>query len=353
MQVFNFFGSILGYLLWFLYCIFKNYGVAIILFTIILKALMFPFSLKQQKSMAKQAKLSEKMNEIKKRCGTDKVKYNEEVQKIYEKEGVNPSSGCLTTLIPFPIMLGIYYSVIFPLQNTLHIAANTVTKATEFMARIPGVSSLGNYVELEVVKNWQYLSSNEAFRSIFSYSDIEKIDSFTKGFSFAGLDLLNTPQGSTFGEFLWLIPVLCLLSYWASTFLMNKASGVKQQGCMNVMMYAMPLLSAYWSYIMPAAVGFYWVITSVIGGVQSYITTKYFSVNHMTAMNEAQHFVSMQLSEESVRPLPANMQREIADKLTAQSSQLSAEKKNAKPGAKKKGKGAAGKSSNDYLGNKK
>ena len=64
MDIFNFFGNILGYLLWFLYTIFKNYGVAIIFFTVILKAVMFPFSIKQQKSMSKQAKLAEKQKEI-------------------------------------------------------------------------------------------------------------------------------------------------------------------------------------------------------------------------------------------------------------------------------------------------
>ena len=117
MQIFNFFGSILGYLLWFLYTIFRNYGVAIILFTVILKLVMFPMSIKQQKSMASQSKLADKQKELQKKYGTNKQKYNEELAKLYEKEGVNPGSGCLTSLLPFPIMLGIYYSVILPLSN--------------------------------------------------------------------------------------------------------------------------------------------------------------------------------------------------------------------------------------------
>ena len=126
MQIFNFFGSILGYLLWFLYTIFRNYGVAIILFTVILKLVMFPMSIKQQKSMASQSKLADKQKELQKKYGTNKQKYNEELAKLYEKEGVNPGSGCLTSLLPFPIMLGIYYSVILPLSNTLHIASGSI-----------------------------------------------------------------------------------------------------------------------------------------------------------------------------------------------------------------------------------
>ena len=66
MAIFNFFGSILGYLLWFLYSIFRNYGVAILLFTIILKIVLFPMSVKQQRSMASQSKLADKQKELQK-----------------------------------------------------------------------------------------------------------------------------------------------------------------------------------------------------------------------------------------------------------------------------------------------
>ncbi len=98
-QIFSFFGSILGYLLWFLYNIFHNYGVAIIFFTIIVKLVLFPFSIKSQRSMASQTKLSAKQKELQAKYGNNKQKYNEELMKLYEKEGVNPSSGCLTTLL--------------------------------------------------------------------------------------------------------------------------------------------------------------------------------------------------------------------------------------------------------------
>ena len=138
MAIFNFFGSILGYLLWFLYNIFHNYGVAIIFFTIIIKAVLFPFSVKSQRSMASQTKLADKQKELQAKYGNNKQKYNEELMKLYEKEGVNPSSGCLTTLLPLPIMLGIYYSVIMPLSNTLHIASERIAEATDFHQPHPG-----------------------------------------------------------------------------------------------------------------------------------------------------------------------------------------------------------------------
>ena len=85
MEIFNFFGKIFGYLLWWIYLIFRNYGVAIILFTLILKFIMFPFSIKQQKSMAAQGKLAEKQKELQKKYGHDRVQYSEEMQALYQK----------------------------------------------------------------------------------------------------------------------------------------------------------------------------------------------------------------------------------------------------------------------------
>ena len=194
MSIFNFFGSVLGYLLWFLYTVFKNYGIAIILFTIIVKALMFPFSIKSQKSMAAQSRLASKQQELQKKYAKDQMKYNEELQKLYEKEGVNPGGGCLTTLLPFPIMLGIYYSVIYPLSNTLHIAKDTISQATEFVSKIPGIASTNQYVELEIVKNFDALKDH---LTMFSADDVQKIEFFGKGFKCFGLDLLASPNTSS------------------------------------------------------------------------------------------------------------------------------------------------------------
>lgn len=354
MSIFNFFGSILGYLLWFLYTIFKNYGVAIILFTIILKILMFPMSLKQQRSMASQSKLAEKQKELQKKYANNKQKYNEELMKLYEKEGVNPSSGCLTTLLPFPIMLGIFYSVAYPLSNTLHIAQETVQLATDYISKIPGVVSMGGYTELEIIRNFDALRDN---LTMFTQSDISKIEFFSQGFKFLGLDLMATPQGSSFASFLWIIPVLSLVTSFGFQFYTMRANGNpqgQQQGCMKVMMFALPLMSVYWAYIFPAAVGLYWVISSLTSFLQTLVTNKFFSINHMTAMAEAQRAVTLELKEAAIKPLPAATQKQIADKLSA-GPQPSAQKDGAKqqPKGKKKKKGGSGGDATSYMGSKK
>lgn len=355
MGIFNFFGSILGYLLWFLYTIFKNYGIAIILFTIILKIIMFPMNLKQQRSMASQAKLSEKQRELQKKYANNKQKYNDELMKLYDKEGVNPSSGCLTTLIPFPIMLGIFYSVAYPLSNTLHISSETVALATDYISKIPGMVSMGAYSELEIIRNFDVLREN---LTMFTQADITKIEFFSQGFRFFGLDLLSTPQGSGFASMLWIIPVLSLVTSFGFQFYTMRANGTpqgQQQGCMKVMMFGLPLLSVYWAYIFPAAVGLYWVISSFAGYLQSLITNKFFSINHMTAMAEAQRAAALIQEEANIRPLPAAQQKQMADKLLAQPQQAEQKdgpKQQAKGKKKKKGGSGSG-DTTSYMGSKK
>lgn len=358
MSIFNFFGSVLGYLLWFLYTVFKNYGIAIILFTIIVKALMFPFSIKSQKSMAAQSRLASKQQELQKKYAKDQMKYNEELQKLYEKEGVNPGGGCLTTLLPFPIMLGIYYSVIYPLSNTLHIAKDTISQATEFVSKIPGIASTNQYVELEIVKNFDALKDH---LTMFSADDVQKIEFFGKGFKCFGLDLLASPNTSLFASMLWIIPVLALVTYWGQSFVMQKLQPTQQQGagqgCMKVMMYGMPLLSAYWAYIMPAAVGFYWIISALVGFAQTLITHKYFSPEQVSAKSEASRYVTLLQADRKVKPLPANLQKQIADKIEAK-NQAQAERQAAQKEKKATGKKGGNVQKNkgnstDYLGSKK
>ena len=358
MQILNFFGSILGYLLWALYSIFRNYGVAIILFTLILKLLLFPFSVKQQKSMASQSKLAAKQRELQKKYANNKQKYNEELMKLYEKEGVNPSSGCLVSMLPLPIMLGIYYSVIMPLSNTLHISSDAISLATSYISKLPGVLSSsggGLYSEMEIIRNFDVLKNS---LTMFTPEDLDKIEFFSQGFHFFGMDLLASPQTAGFLSFLWIIPLLSLLSNFGMQFYMSRVqrrNGQDQPGCMKGAMYVLPLISVYWAYVMPAAVGFYWVISSVTSWLQTVVINRYFSLDHMNAMAEARRVASLELSEAAVRPLPATVQRELEQRLSAvpQQSQGKEEQSGKKQGGKKKKGGKNAGDPSSYLGSKK
>ena len=349
MEIFNWFGSILGYLLWFLYEIVPNYGVAIILFTIITKLLLVPFSIKQQKSMAANSKMAAKQQEIRTKYANDKLKMQEEMQKLMEQEGVNPTSGCLVTLIPFPIMLGIYYTVLYPLQNVLHISVDSINKATALLSQIPGVGTTlnaGYYSQMEIIKHFDQLRRH---LTMFTGDELSRMESLSRGFNFCGLNLLDTPQSSHFLTFMWLIPALCLLTSLLSQVIMMKMQpGMsQQQGCMKWMLYLMPLLTAWIAYTVPGAVGFYWTIQTAVSFVQSLLLRKFCSPAIVSAKAEAQRVALREVEEARMKPLavPLKIQAGPAPKLQ--------KKEKAVTQQPQKQKGKQKQSSDDYRGTKK
>ena len=167
--IFNFIGSIFGYILWAVFWVFQNFGVAIIVFTLIFRAILFPSSIKQQRSMAANASLQAKQKEIREKYANNKAKQNEEIQKLYEKEGVSPMSGCATSLFPMFIMLGIYYAVVRPLSNVIHLSAQALGQIN----MIPGVYVTQNniYSEMNALKLFtnpeQYLFRDERPQALY------------------------------------------------------------------------------------------------------------------------------------------------------------------------------------------
>ena len=305
-QIFGFFGSILGYLLWGLFYVFQNFGISIIFFTIIIKFIIFPFSIKQQKSMANTSRLQKKQKEIREKYANNKQKANEEMQKLYEKEGVSPAGGCLTSIVPMFIMLGIFYSVAYPLTNTLHINSDIVTNAINFINSIPGFSvssgavmgSGATYQEIALVKS--LAESRDLIGQLFTQgNDAANVQMFVNGFNFAGFNLLTTPSSEGFLSVYILVPVLCFVSSVGAQIVTMKINGnmQNQQGCMKFVMYLLPLFSAWIAYSVPAAVGFYWICSSLFSLVQSIVMGKFYGPTALIAKGEAQHVALLEQQE--------------------------------------------------------
>lgn len=294
MQIFGFLGSLLGYVLWGAFYILRDFGLAIIVFTLLIKLVLFPFSVKQQKSMAGTARLSKKQKELQEKYGNNREKYSEELNKLYEKEGVKPMGGCLTTIIPLLVILGIFYAVAYPLTNTLHLNSEDVSKAVSYINTIPGYAASANpaYQEISLLKIFPNIMNTEALQGIFNPSEISTIQMFTAGFNTFGVDLLAIPKD--YGILSWyiLFPVICFASNVGAQLIsmrINKSQMGQQQGCMKVMLIAMPLFSAYIAYTVPAAVAFYWIISALISLVQTVVLGKIFSPAQLTATAEARH----------------------------------------------------------------
>ena len=300
--VFNFIGSIFGYILWAVFWVFQNFGIAIIVFTLIFRAILFPSSIKQQKSMAANASLQAKQRELKEKYGNNKAKYNEEIQKLYAKEGVSPMSGCATSLFPMIIMLGIYYAVVRPLSNVIHLSSQVINQ----LNMIPGVYMTQNniYSEMNALK----LFTNPDNIAMLTQQglpakELSEIHNLAGGFNFLGLDLLSIPQTEGFKSAIIIIPILCLVTSLGSQILTTRLNGnpmQNQQGCMKYMLYLLPLVTVYISYIVPGAVGFYWIWSTIFGFVQTVLISKFYSAAHMNAKAEAEHIALMELKEAKV-----------------------------------------------------
>lgn len=351
-SIFNWFGGILGYLLWFFYTLIHNYGIAILLFTIVTKIILFPFSIKQQKSMAANSKMAAKQKEIQKRYANDKMKMQEEMQKLYDQEGVSPASGCLPMLLPFPIMIGIYYTVLYPLQNALHIGIDSINKATTLLSQIPGVGTTFNsmYGQMEIIKHFDQLRPH---LTMFTGDELDRIASLSSGFNFLGLNLLDTPQSSGFFSFMWLIPVLCLATSLISQVAMTKMQpGMdQQQGCMKATLYIMPLFSAWIAYTLPGAVGFYWIIQTVVSFVQTLVLRKFYSPALIGAKAEAQRIALREQEEARIPRLSVPMK--IASGAPTKQQANKKEKALPQQSQGQKPKGKSKQKSDDYRGTKK
>ena len=214
MQLFGFLGSLLGYILWGAFYIIQNFGLSIIVFTIIIKAVLIPFSIKQQKSMAKTSKLQKKQREIQEKYANNRQKAQEEMSKLYEKEGVKPTGGCLTSIVPMLVILGIFYAVAYPLTNTLHLDGADVQNAIKYVETIPGYASSANptYQEISLLKIFPNIVNTPAIQDIFSASEISTIEMFQSGFNTFGVDLLAIPKEYGLFSGYILFPVLCFLS---------------------------------------------------------------------------------------------------------------------------------------------
>ncbi len=273
----------------------NSYGVALILFTLVIKLIMLPFQMKSKKSMMRMSRVSGQMQELQKRYAKNQAKLQEEMQKLYEEEGVNPMSGCLWSLIPFPILIALYSIIRQPithfmmlskdvLQTVVQSAADAgvnltnivmMDKATGTPALKDGLYQLASYGQINLVKAVQEmgLSAPEGW--------------FDMNYNFLGLDLTATPWEYVKNfTFTWavigviLIPILAGLSQFVFSKLTMKTqpqADAAGGASMKSMMYMMPLMSVYIAFIMPAALGVYWIAQSVFSLIQEAILNKTFS----------------------------------------------------------------------------
>ena len=253
-EIIKFFANILGYLLNFLYNICGNFGIAIILFTLVTKVLLIPLLIKQQKETKKMAKVQPMLMELQEKYKNDQQKYAEEFARIQRENNFNPFSGCLLSLIQIPIILAMFYMVSNPLTYMKKFDA---TQIEQLKTQWGIVQNTGRYYpEIEIIKKDANIG----------------ID-----LNFLGINLGEVPAHNQANLYLAIIPVLSVLVTLFSTSQTNRMQKElnkdnpqfeETQNSMKMMNYMLPILSGYIAYQVPLGLGLYWLTSNILQIVQ-------------------------------------------------------------------------------------
>lgn len=270
----------LGWLLGTIYGWVDSYGLALILFTVVIKIILFPLSVHQQQAMAKTAKLQPKIMAIQKKYKTNREKQSEELMKLYKEENANPTSGCLPMLIQLPIIYALYRVIINPLQYIVGLSLEQIQNVVVTLGM--DVSKFGEGAEavLKFAKANQIDIANQLALNADKFPELAGYHMIN--FNFLGMDLSQTPE-LAFNALL-LIPILSgvtgfLSSWYTANFGPSAAMANEQTQSMNrSMMLTMPLMSVWFTFMMPAGVGIYWIISSVMMIVQQFLLNRIFPV---------------------------------------------------------------------------
>lgn len=264
-----------------------SYGLAVVFFALLVNLLMTPFMAKSKKSMMRSTRLQPRIQELQKRHEGNPQKLNAEMQKLYSEEGVNPMSGCLWSLIPFPILIALYSVIRRPLTRMMFVTQEVVDTLQSFFVEqgwyiIP--EKADGYVEITLAEithtHWDEVQSALA----------GKIDGLMNiDFTFLGVNLGQQPEWNFFSHTDWsdpsvwgpalglfLIPFISAGLSWLSMKISNMANPVdnaQAAASMKSMNIMMPLMSIWICFIMPAAMGIYWIANSVFGMIRDYVLT--------------------------------------------------------------------------------
>ena len=269
-----------------------SYGMSIIVFALLVNLLMTPFMAKSKKSMMHTTLIQPKIQELQRRHEGNPQKLNQEMQKLYQEEGINPMSGCIWSLIPFPILIALYSVIRQPLTRMMFVAEEVVTTLQDFFVNqgwytVPAKTDA--YVEIKLAdiahQHWDEVQTALAGQ----VDGLMNID-----FGFLGLNLGQKPEWNFFMHTDWsdaavwlpalglfLIPFLSAFLSWASMKISNmsnpsQAQNAQTEASMKSMTLMMPLMSIWICFVMPAAMGIYWIANSVFGIIRDFALTKVF-----------------------------------------------------------------------------
>ena len=278
----GFISELFGYLLNALYTLFNNYGIAIIVFSVILRIILIPITIKQQKSMKKSAELQTELQEISKKYKNNPEKLNQETIELYRREKMSPFSGCLSSIVQLVIILSVFWLVSQPL---------TYMKGLDKVKFDPNDET----TQQSVVEHYKEELQKESNGQRSSYAEIEIINRYgaidervSLNMDFWGLDLSKVPGNSLDDWTVYIIPALYVVSSIISIRMTTAMNKKKQENAENKendemeamqamnrnMVYMMPIMSVFIAFIAPLGLALYWFISNVLMIIEKLVIDK-------------------------------------------------------------------------------
>ena len=261
------------------YSLTGSYGLAIILFTLVVKLVFLPFQLKGKKSMLRINRMQSQIKDIQTRYANNKERQQQEIGELYAREGVSPMSGCLWSLLPFPILIALYSIIRLPLRYLMMLSEDTITKVTELAKELGHVTAEGSgaydqiYLAKFIHENWSSFAGK--FDGLIDLN-----------YNFLGMDLASVAR-NLFGQFpgggwpVWgimLLPIIAAATQLLMSIISMRAnSAAESAGQGKMMMYMMPLITVWMGYTLPAALCVYWIANAAFSAVQELTLNKYYN----------------------------------------------------------------------------
>ena len=283
LDIFDFIARPFAQLLMFLYNLTGSYGLALLLFAVAVKVVLLPFQMKAKKGTMKQSRLQPKLAEIQKRHGANKAKLNEEMQKMYKEEGVNPASGCLWGFLPLPILFALFQAIRHPITMMMGVYREYIEYGGAIYTRLveTGFESTVQTFNIELDMA-QFITRHWVEFEQFAYTGLTNLQFELFGlmnlgqqpdwqFFWSDATIWSGPYANWLGGLLlFTLPLFSGGAQFISAGIMRKTQPAMpgaQEGAgkqMQTMMMMMPLVSVFFGFTLPAALSFYWTIGTVL-----------------------------------------------------------------------------------------
>lgn len=295
-SLYDIIGIPFGYLMYLIYSLCHNYALAIIIFTVVTKLLLFPVNYHTQKGSARMQLLNPKMQKLRKSFANNPQRLQEEQQKLYQQEGINPMGSCLPAFVQMFLLFGVIDVVYKPITHILHISKNVRQAAFDIAVQLSG-SSNNTFKSLrsELVTMEQLHKNPDKFSGL-AENFSQKVSEFSDNYTLFGANLGKVPElhpetWNTESIILFCIPFLAGLvqliqSIYSQVYQKKHNPDMPNGGCMMAMMYIMPIMSVVWAFALPAGIGFYWIWSSLFSLLINFGLNQYFTPERTMKINE-------------------------------------------------------------------